>query len=75
MRLHGGPMRSLLAVWTWPEWRHHPWRHAMALLAVAVGVALGFAVHLINASALAEFGAAVRAARKQRGLSQEALVA
>lgn len=61
-------MRSLLAAWTWPEWRHHPWRHAMALLAVAVGVALGFAVHLINASALAEFGAAVRAVNGQPDL-------
>jgi putative ABC transport system permease protein len=42
------------------EWRHHPWRHALALLAVALGVALAFAVELINASALDEFGAAVR---------------
>jgi putative ABC transport system permease protein len=42
------------------EWRHHPWRHALALLAVALGVALAFAVELINASALDEFSAAVR---------------
>jgi putative ABC transport system permease protein len=42
------------------EWRHHPWRHGAALLAVALGVALAYSVHLINSSALAEFSAAVR---------------
>ena len=52
---------ALLRVVSWPEWRHHPLRHATALLAVALGVALAFAVHLINASALDEFGAAARA--------------
>ena len=46
----------------WREWRHHPWRHGVALLAVALGVALAFSVHLINNSALAEFSSAVRAA-------------
>lgn len=44
------------------EWRHHPWRHAVALLAVALGVALAYSVHLINQSALSEFSAAVRTA-------------
>jgi len=42
------------------EWRAHPGRVVTAALAIAVGVALGFAVHLINASALNEFGRAVR---------------
>jgi len=48
----------------WPlslaEWRHHPWRHGVALLAVALGVALAGSVQMINASALAEFAQAVR---------------
>ena len=44
------------------EWRHHPWRHGVALLAVALGVALAWSVHLINDSALAEFSEAVRSA-------------
>ncbi|GMV44736.1 MAG: permease [Pseudomonadota bacterium] len=44
------------------EWRHHPWRHALALAAVALGVALAWSVHLINSSALAEFAGAVRSA-------------
>src|SRR6185369_7994159 len=52
---------ALLRQLSWPELRHHPWRHVAALLAVTLGVALAFSVHLINASALAEFGAAVRA--------------
>ncbi len=54
-------MWRLLRELSWPEWRAHPWRQGIALLAVALGVALAFSVHLINASALAEFGAAVHA--------------
>ena len=49
------------ALLAWAEWRHHPWRTAAALLAIVLGVALGHAVHAINASALGEFDAAVRA--------------
>lgn len=59
----------LLRLLLWREWRHHPWRHATALLAVALGVALAWSVHLINQSALAEFGAAVRAANGDADLS------
>ena len=51
------------------EWRHHPWRHVVALGAVALGVALAWSVHLINQSALAEFTAAVRAANGDADLS------
>ncbi|MEY4909772.1 MAG: hypothetical protein RL260_3490, partial [Pseudomonadota bacterium] len=47
------------------EVRHHPGRTGVALLAIALGVALAFAVHLINASALAEFGQAVRSVNGQ----------
>ena len=54
-------MIALLRQLSWPELRHHPWRNIAALVAVTLGVALAFSVHLINASALAEFGAAVRA--------------
>ncbi len=42
------------------EWRAHPARVATAVMAIAVGVALAFAVHLINASALNEFSKALR---------------
>jgi putative ABC transport system permease protein len=64
------------------EWMHHPWRTATAVLAVALGVALAFSVHLINASALGEFSAAVRQVnaqpdfelRGQRGGFDEALL-
>ena len=51
----------LLKTFSWQELRHHPWRNAAAVLAVTLGVALAFAVHLINASALDEFSQAVRA--------------
>jgi len=55
-------MAALIARLSWAEWRHHPWRQAAAVLAVALGVALAFAVQLINASALSEFETAVHAA-------------
>ena len=53
---------ALHAQLLWAEWRHHPWRQAAAVMAVGLGVALAFAVQLINASALAEFTTAVHAA-------------
>lgn len=37
------------------EWRAHPVRVLTAIVAIAIGVALGFAVHLVNASALDRF--------------------
>jgi putative ABC transport system permease protein len=43
------------------EWRAHPARVILAALAIAIGVALGFAVHLVNQSALNEFSRAVSA--------------
>ncbi|MGA0612629.1 FtsX-like permease family protein [Caldimonas sp. KR1-144] len=54
------PLAALLRALSWPEARRHALRHATAVLAVMLGVALAWSVHLINASALAEFGAAVR---------------
>ena len=58
------PWRVAFMLWplVWREWRHHPWRHAVAALSVALGVALAWSVHVINTSALAEFSAAVRSA-------------
>lgn len=53
-------MIGLLRTFSWQEIRHHPWRHAAAVVAVMLGVALSFAVHVINASALSEFSQAVR---------------
>ena len=58
-------MLRLLRELSWPELRHHAWRHASAWFAVVLGVALAFAVHLINASALSEFSAAVRSVNGQ----------
>ncbi|WP_328805499.1 FtsX-like permease family protein [Sphingomonas albertensis] len=42
------------------EWGFHPARFVMTAVAIAVGVALGFAVHLVNGSALASFDGAMR---------------
>ena len=76
-------MTALLRQLSWPELRHHPWRHGAALLAVMLGVALAFSVQLINQSALSEFSSAVRAVngvpdfefRAQRDGFDEALYA
>jgi putative ABC transport system permease protein len=45
--------------------RRHPLRALVAVFAIAIGVALGYAVHLINASALAELSSAVRSVTGQ----------
>ncbi|MGE0673050.1 MAG: FtsX-like permease family protein [Methylibium sp.] len=63
----------LLRHLSWPELRHHAARHAIAVLAVMLGVALAFSVHLINASALSEFGAAVRSVNGEPDLSLRAV--
>ena len=65
-------MRALLTTFSWQELRHHPWRNASAVVAVMLGVALALAVHLINASALAEFAGAVRSVNGQPDLSLRA---
>ena len=49
--------------WLWliaGEWRAFPLRFLLAALAIAIGVALAFAVHVINRSAADAFGEAVR---------------
>ena len=49
--------------------RSHPLRAVVQMIAIAIGVSLGYAVHLINASALAEFSSAVRQASGQADAS------
>ncbi|HQQ70318.1 MAG TPA: ABC transporter permease, partial [Alicycliphilus sp.] len=76
-------LAALLRTFSWRALRHHPWRSAAAVAAVMLGVALGFAVHVINASALDEFAQAVRSAsgrpdlelRATRGALPESLYA
>jgi putative ABC transport system permease protein len=50
------------------EWRAHPLRAVIAIVAIAVGVAMGFAIHLINAAAFNEFSAAVTSLAGQADL-------
>ena len=42
------------------EWRAHPVRALVAILAITLGVALGFGIHLVNSAAFNEFSAAAR---------------
>jgi putative ABC transport system permease protein len=65
-------MRALLSTFSMQELRHHPWRNASAVVAVMLGVALAFAVQLINASALAEFSSAVSSVNGQPDLELRA---
>ena len=67
------PLKPLLLTFSWQELRHHPWRNMAAAVAVMLGVALAFSVHLINASALAEFSQAVRAVNGQPDLELRAV--
>jgi putative ABC transport system permease protein len=66
-------MLALLATYSWQEVRRHAWRSATAVLAVLLGVALAFSVHLINGSALAEFSSAARSAGGQPDLELRAM--
>jgi len=51
---------AMLLRWLWAgQWRSSRGRTAVAVVAIAVGVALGLAIHLVNRSALGEFGAAI----------------
>ncbi|HYD97248.1 MAG TPA: ABC transporter permease [Noviherbaspirillum sp.] len=60
---------SLLHRWlTFGEWRAHPLRALVAVAAIALGVALGFAIHLINAAAYNEFSAAIKSLSGQADL-------
>ena len=67
------PIFLLLTSFSWQELRQHPWRTATALLAIMLGVALGFAVHVINQSALDEFSRAVRSVNGQPDLQLHAM--
>jgi putative ABC transport system permease protein len=56
-------MSGLIVLSRWllfGEWRAHPVRAVLAIAAIAVGVAMGFAIHLINAAAFNEFSAAIK---------------
>ena len=66
------PLGPLLITFSWQELRKHPWRNAAAVVSVMLGVALAFAVHLINASALDEFAQAVRSVGGQPDLELRA---
>lgn len=52
-------MRRLTRWLALGEWRAHPLRALTAIAAIAIGVALGFAIHLVNAAALNEFSTAI----------------
>jgi putative ABC transport system permease protein len=67
------PLRALLRQFSWRELLHHPWRNAAAVIAVMLGVALAFSVHLINASALDEFASAVRSVNGEPDLELRAV--
>ncbi len=53
---------------SWPAWRDQPGRVVLAIVAVMLGVALAFGVHLLNGAALAEFARAARGVNGQPDL-------
>src|ERR1700712_866229 len=50
------------------EWRSHPARAVVAIVTIALGVALGYAVQLINSAAFNEFSAATKSLSGQADL-------
>jgi putative ABC transport system permease protein len=66
-------MLELLRTFSWQDLLRHPWRSAAAVVAVMLGVALAFAVQLINTSALDEFAQAVRSVNGQPDLEVRAM--
>ncbi|WP_027477176.1 FtsX-like permease family protein [Curvibacter gracilis] len=70
---HRSPVWALLCTFSWQELRRHPWRSLAAIMAVLLGVALAFSVHLINASALDEFSQAVRSVNGRADLELRAV--
>lgn len=62
-------LHSQLMKWlVFGEWRAHPVRAIAAIAAIALGVALGFAIDLINGAALNEFSAAAKSLTGQSDL-------
>lgn len=59
---------KLLRHLTWPTWRDQPARVLLAIVAVMLGVALAFGVHLLNGAALTEFARAARGVNGQPDL-------
>ncbi len=53
---------------SWPAWRDQPGRIVLAVVAVMLGVALAFGVHLLNGAALTEFARAARSVSGQPDL-------
>ena len=53
---------------SWPAWRDQPGRIVLAIVAVMLGVALAFGVHLLNGAALTEFARAARGVSGQPDL-------
>ncbi len=53
---------------TWPAWRDQPGRVILAIVAVMLGVALAYGVHLLNGAALTEFARAARGINGQPDL-------
>ena len=63
-----GASVKLWAALCWPAWRDQPGRIVLAIVAVMLGVALAFGVHLLNGATLAEFARAARSVNGQPDL-------
>lgn len=53
--------RNLLFRWlTLGEWQAHRLQIVVSIIAIMLGIAMGFSIHLINTAAVSEFSAAVK---------------
>ncbi len=60
MSVHNTTLNRITSWLLVGEWRAHPVRALIALIAIMLGVALGFGIHLVNEAAFSEFSAATR---------------
>ncbi|SDH56868.1 FtsX-like permease family protein [Nitrosomonas sp. Nm132] len=65
--------RNLLSRWLLlGEWQAHRLQIVVAVIAIALGIAMGFSIHLINTAAVNEFSAAVKSLSGQSDLQVRA---
>ncbi|MCO6427883.1 ABC transporter permease [Nitrosomonas communis] len=65
--------RNLLSRWLLlGEWQAHRLQIVVAVIAIALGIAMGFSIHLINSAAVNEFSAAVKSLSGQSDLQVRA---
>ena len=66
--------RNLLSQWLLKgQWQSHRLQMVMVIIAIALGIALGFSIQLINSAAIHEFSSAIKSLSGQSDLQVRAV--